>query len=172
MRHLQKVIEGIINSETPKEHWAHIDCRGKIILDLGCGFWTQQERNSGDGTAKYFLGQKPKQYIGVDSNSGDIARLSLEFPSGIFIEKHISIKDDILSLLSQFSPEIIKCDIEGAECTLFEITSLESLKEVAVETHGGTDIFCIEWMKKVGLNHWRTDLASFCPDIKIIYAKC
>ena len=166
------MIEGIINSESPCEHWEHLDCAGKVILDLGCGFWTQQERDSGDGTAKYFLAQKPKKYIGVDSNSGDISRLSLEFPNGIFIERHISSKDDILRLLSQFNPEVIKCDIEGSECALFEIISIESLKEVAIETHGGTDIFCLEWITRVGLNHFRTDLASFCPDIKIIYAKC
>ena len=166
------MIEGVIHLEKPEEHWAHIDCRDKTILDLGCGFWTQQERDSGDGTARYFIGQNPRQYIGVDANSNDIARLSAEFPSGIFIEKHISSRDDILSLLNQFNPEVIKCDIEGGECALFEITGLGSLKEIAIETHNGTDIFCAEWMRKAGLNHWRTDLASFCPDIKIIYAKC
>lgn len=166
------MIEGVIHSENPQEHWAHLNCEGETILDLGCGFWTQEERDSGNGTAKYFIGQNPKQYIGVDSNAGDIKRLSAEFSSGVFFEKSITSKQDILSLINQFNPTMIKCDIEGMEIALFSIENRHSIKEVAIETHNSTDIPCLKWMNDVGLNHWRTDLASFCPEIKIIYAKC
>ena len=49
------MIEGIIHSEAPHEHWAHLNAKGKIVLDLGCGFWTDAERKSGDGTANYII---------------------------------------------------------------------------------------------------------------------
>ncbi|NBW13907.1 MAG: hypothetical protein EBR82_38480 [Caulobacteraceae bacterium] len=164
--------EGIIHSENPQEHWEHLNCRDEIIIDLGCGFWTQKERELGNGTAKYFIGQNPQKYIGVDINADDIKRLSSEFPEGTFIEKVILNKEDILSLINQFNPTIIKCDIEGMETSLFAINNRHSIKKVAIETHNGTDVPCIKWMKEIGLNPYRMDSASFCPEIKIIYGKC
>ena len=86
------------------EHWEPLDCRSKVILDLGCGFWTESERVAGNGTAKYFITQDPIKYIGIDSNGADINRLSKEFPHGVFIEKPIRCSEDILAILLEFKP--------------------------------------------------------------------
>ena len=137
MRHFWEMIEGIIHSENPREHWEHINCKGKTILDLGCGFWTEGERSLGDGTAKYFINQTPKQYIGLDHNGGDIRRLSEEFPQGIFYHKPIRSKEDILELLEEHKPEVIKCDIEGMETALFGLQEKYSIEQIAIESHHG-----------------------------------
>lgn len=166
------MIAGIINSERPEEHWKYLNCKGKIILDLGCGFWTHEERQSRNGTAKYFISQEPQKYIGVDSNGSDIKDLSLEFPQAVFIEKPIRQTEDILGLIFKYAPQTIKCDIEGMEIALFGLKEKYSIREIAIETHGSLDFNCFKWITKVGLNPYRIDDASFCPEIKIIYAKC
>jgi hypothetical protein len=164
--------EGVIHSENPKEHWEHLNCSGKIILDLGCGFWTEEERQSGDGTTKYFIRQSPKQYIGLDHNGADIRRLSGEFPQGIFYHKPIRAKEDILELIMAHNPQIIKCDIEGMETALFELKEKYSIEQIAIESHHGNDEGCLGWMRRVGLIPWRIDRVSFCSEIKVIYGKC
>jgi len=36
--------EGIITSESPEIHWEHLNVVGGRVLDLGCAFWTESER--------------------------------------------------------------------------------------------------------------------------------
>jgi hypothetical protein len=166
------MICGTIHSETPAEHWEHLNCEGKIILDLGCGFWTQEERDAGNGTAKYFIGQSPLKYIGTDINSGDIQRLTKEFTQGVFIEKAIRCTGDILAILKEHKPSMVKCDIEGMEDALFGLSSSESILEIGIETHNGREKACLDWLARVGLNPWRFDSVSFCKEINVIYGKC
>jgi len=166
------MIKGVIHSENPIEHWGSLDCRGKVILDLGCGFWTETERATGNGTAKYFITQDPIKYIGVDLNEQDIQRLSKEFTQGTFIQKKIQSTMDILGLLSEYRPTIVKCDIEGTEDALFGLSSSEGILEIGIETHHGREQACLDWLNKVGLTPWKFDSASFCPEINIIYGKC
>lgn len=166
------MISGVIHSENPLEHWEHLDCRGKVILDLGCGFWAQAERETGNGTAKYFISQDPIKYIGVDINAADIQRLTKEFPQGIFIEKAIRYTGDILAILKEHKPSVVKCDIEGMEDALFGLSSSEGILEVGIETHHGKEKACLDWLAKVGLNPWRLDSVSFCKEINVIYGKC
>jgi SAM-dependent methyltransferase len=166
------MISGIIHSENPLEHWEHLDCRGKTILDLGCGFWTQAERETGNGTAKYFISQDPIKYIGVDINAADIQRLSKEFPQGVFIEKAIRSTMDILEVLNEYHPSIIKCDIEGMEDALFGLSSSKGILEIGIETHNGRERACLDWLTRVGLTPWRIDSVSFCGEINVIYGKC
>ena len=166
------MICGTIHSESPAEHWQHLNCGGKVILDLGCGFWTQEERDAGNGTAKYFIGQNPIKYIGADINSGDIQKLTKEFPQAVFNNQPIRYAKDILDLLNQYQPSVIKCDIEGMEDALFGLDHRHSICEVAIETHNGREKACLDWCASVGLNPWRFDSVSFCKGINVIYAKC
>lgn len=166
------MIAGTIHSEKPSEHWEHINCEGKVILDLGCGFWTTEERAAGNGTAKYFIGQNPIKYIGVDINSADIERLTKEFPEGIFINKPIRCAEDILAIINEHQPSVVKCDIEGMEDALFGLDQRHSISEVGIETHNGRERACLDWCVRVGLNPWKFDSVSFCREINVIYAKC
>lgn len=166
------MINGVIHSENPIDHWAHINASDKVVLDLGCGFWTDEERKSGNGTARYFISQNPRKYIGIDSNRSDIQRLSGEFKDHIFLEERIQSKEQIINLVCQHNPELVKCDIEGSEIALFGLNDAITIREIAIETHNNLDGACLAWMLKVGLTPWRIDTASFCQDIKIIYGKC
>lgn len=166
------MIRGTIHSENPTEHWEFLDCRGKVILDLGCGFWTDSERKTGNGTAKYFITQDPIKYIGVDCNGTDIARLSKEFPQGVFIEKPIRCTEDILGILYEYRPTIVKCDIEGMEDALFGLSTSEGILEIGIEAHHNREKPCMDWLNKVSLTPWKIDSASFCPEISVIYGKC
>lgn len=166
------MIEGVIHSENPKEHWEHLSASGKVILDLGCGFWTQEEREMGNGTAKYFISQNPLKYIGIDLNGADIKKLSNEFPQAIFIEKAITNPRDILPIIFEHQPSVLKCDIEGMESALFQLPEKYSIREIAIETHPGHHDSCIKWLNMVGLIPWRKNLVSFCSEIQVIYGKC
>lgn len=166
------MIRGTIDSESPNEHWADLDATGKIMLDLGCGFWTEEERQKGNGTSRYFISQNPIKYIGIDSNSKDIKRLSNEFPQGIFIEKSIGTTKDVLNLILEYRPNIIKCDIEGMEDALFGLNSRDGINEIGIETHMGREQACIDWLNKVGLTPWKFYSVSFCQEINVIYGKC
>lgn len=167
------MIEGVINSEAPQEHWAHLSGTGKRILDLGCGFWTQAERDEGNGTTRFFSSHNPASYVGVDHNSNDIQKLRAEFPSHKFIDKTIICADDIKAIVQEERPSLVKCDIEGMERYLFQLEERFSICEIGIETHSGElEAQCLDWLNKVGLVPWRIDSASFCPEIKIIYGKC
>jgi len=166
------MIEGIIHSENPEQHWEHIKAEGKTILDLGCGFWTEEERQKGDGTAKYFIGQNPTKYIGLDINAQDIQRLAVEFPQAVFIAAPIRSPADILELLDKFKPQVIKCDIEGMEIALLGLKDRQGIEQIAIESHYNNEGLLIEWMSRVRLNPWRIDKVSFCSQIKVLYGKC
>lgn len=166
------MIEGIFHSEAPQEHWAHLNAKGKTVLDLGCGFWTDEERRAGNGTANYFISQNPEKYVGIDCNAQDIQSLATQFNGHAFIESRIENKDQILNLICQHNPTLVKCDIEGAESALFQLNDCLTIEEIGIETHNGSDGACLAWMLRVGLIPWRIDAASFCPEIKVIYGKC
>ena len=112
------MIKGIITSEAPQIHWEHLNVAGGRVLDLGCAFWTQAEREEGNGTAKYFLSQKPEFYMGVDTNQGDITTLSEQYPQGKFVCEKADSGFQMDSWITENSITHVKCDIEGDEAHL------------------------------------------------------
>ena len=114
-----------INSEEPKEHWSFLNIPGKIVLDLGCGKFY-----SSISTAQWFLDEGATKVIGVD-----ISKEGIEDLKFVAYAKAISSKEDLEYFL-HYMPEIIKCDIEGAERYFDEIEQLPtSVKQFAVEYH-------------------------------------
>ena len=100
----------VVESENPLEHWNDIqNVEGKVVLDLCCG-WLFQPFES---TPQYFINRGAKKIIGVDASCGEIEKLNETFPDHTFICKTISNFDDLLGLITDHKPELIKMDIEG-----------------------------------------------------------
>lgn len=114
-----------ITSEEPKEHWSFLNPGNKIVLDLGCGKFY-----SSISTAQWFLNEGAAKVIGVD-----LGKEPIENSKFVSYAKRIESKEDLEYFL-HYMPEIIKCDIEGAEVYFKDINALPtSVKQFAVEYH-------------------------------------
>ena len=166
------MIKGNILSELPEIHWEHLNVSGGRVLDLGCGFWTEAERQEANGTTKYFLSQKPEFYMGVDINQGDITTLCSQYTDGKFLCEMVSSERQIECWIAEHKITHIKCDIEGAENHLLKINDVGSLKEIAIELHHSNEGDFLAWFDSIGFECYRHDAVSFCAQISVIYAKC
>jgi hypothetical protein len=165
--------KGIITSELPEIHWQHLNVAGGRMLDLGCGFWTESERQEANGTTKYFLSQKPEFYMGVDINQGDINTLSQQYPQGKFLCEKADSAFQMDTWITENFITHIKCDIEGDETQLLQIGNVQNLKEIAIELHY-SDTWLKEfvaWFDSIGFECYRYDSVSFCPEISVIYGR-
>ena len=127
----------IVNSENPIEHWSDIEnVKGKVVMDLGCG-WLFQEHES---TPEYFLNRGAKHLIGIEAACGEIHKLKELYPQHTFVCKTITSADDLIQLFAQYSPEVIKMDIEGYESVIdnMSIDDWKSVEEIGVEYHNPT----------------------------------
>jgi hypothetical protein len=133
-----------INSEEPAEHWSFLDVKNKIVLDLGCGKFY-----SSISTAQWFLDKEAKLVIAVDLQKEPINDERL-IPYAVAISK----KEDLEYFL-KYNPEIIKCDIEGAEKFFNEIIQLpDSVTNFAVEYHDNDlKIICENAIKRWGFEN-------------------
>jgi hypothetical protein len=167
------MIRGVITSESPEIHWEHLNVAGGRVLDLGCAFWAEAERQEANGTTKYFLSQKPEFYMGVDINQGDIKTISEQYTQGKFLCEAIDSASQIEALIKDNSITHIKCDIEGHETQLLPIQNVHQLKEIAIELHS-SDLWLKEfmaWFDLIGFECYRHDSVSFCGEISVIYGR-
>ena len=163
--------KGIITSESPEIHWEHLNVAGGRVLDLGCAFWTEAERQEANGTTKYFLSQKPEFYMGVDTNQQDITTLSSQYADGKLLCEMVSSERQIEGWIAEHKITHIKSDIEGAEDHLLKIKDVGSLKEIAIELHHSNENDFLDWFKQIGFECFRHDSVAFCPEISVIYGR-
>jgi hypothetical protein len=126
-----------ILSEKSEHHWPFLNTEGSILLDLGCG--RHDTPNLPDTTSVY-LGEKALRVISIDASQVEIDFFNtsgLDSDKFTFICKRIESKDDILSLITEYNPTVIKCDIEEYEMNFYDITKEEmsNVVEVAIEYH-------------------------------------
>jgi hypothetical protein len=152
-----------INSEEPNVHWNFLNVKDKIVLDLGCGKFY-----SSVSTAEYFLDQGAHEVIGIDLSD-------IRLPNYNFIMRveKIDSTEQIKDLLMEWSPDVIKCDIEGAEKYLEGIDSLPYVEEIAIEYHdNNTKQICEKKIKDWNFN---TELFQLLGEdisrIGVIYGK-
>jgi hypothetical protein len=165
--------KGTITSETPEVHWKHLCLKRKRVLDLGCGFWTEEERKENYGTPHYFIGQKPEFYMGVDQNATDIKTFSTQYPEHQFLNQSVENMEQVEGWIRENKITHLKADIEHAEGYIFQMPTSLTLQKVAIETH--TDLLheeCQRWIERVGMRVTRIDDVSFCPGILVIYGSC
>jgi SAM-dependent methyltransferase len=113
-----------IQTEEPDEHWSFLDFKDKVVLDLGCGKFY-----SSISTAQWFLNKGALKVIGVD-----LSKENIDNDRFISYAKAIRSTKDLEYFL-KYEPEVIKCDIEGAEIYFRDIPSLPSVKQIAFEYH-------------------------------------
>lgn len=170
---LSAMTKGTITSETPEVHWRHLYLKDARVLDLGCAFWTAEERKENYGTPHHFINQKPECYVGVDQNAEDIHALRLQYPQFHFINEPVTNPEQIMRWIFEHRITHLKADIECAEEHLFKLPSAFTLKKVAIETHSPElHEECQRWIERIGMKVTRIDDVSFCPDILVIYGSC
>jgi len=126
-----------ILSEKSEHHWPFLNTEGSILLDIGCG---RHDTPDLPDTSPVFLGRLAERVISVDASQTEIDFFNssdLDKNKFIFICKRIGSKEDILSLIREYNPTVIKCDIEEHEINFYEITNdeMSSVNEIAIEYH-------------------------------------
>lgn len=134
-------MKNIINEE-PDIHWGFLDVKDKVVLDLGCGKFY-----SSISTAEYFLNSGAESVIGVDLS--DIGITDDRFT---MIIEHIHSTEQLEDLNYRIYPDVIKCDIEGAEMYFDGIPGLPGeTTQFAVEYHDNkTKLICEKKLKEWG----------------------
>lgn len=120
-----QLIKRNINSEEPDDHWGFLNPKNKTVLDLGCAKFFSKI-----STAEWFVNKGSIKVVGVDTH--DIGYSHENFIMKI---KTISSSDHLRSLIDEFLPEIIKCDIEGAEIYFEKLLLPICVTDFAVEYH-------------------------------------
>jgi hypothetical protein len=151
-----------IANEEPDEHWRMIHPEGKVVLDLGCGKFY-----SSISTAEWFINKGAKSVIGIDLSD-------IKFHNDKFIMHVMRIDSTqiLQDLIDNYKPELIKCDIEGAEIYLDGIKSIPST-EFAIEYHDeNTKIISEKVIKRWGFENieYYTLLNIDINRIGVIYA--
>ncbi|MDP9048367.1 MAG: hypothetical protein M3N14_09535 [Bacteroidota bacterium] len=134
-------VSELITSEDASIHWKNLDVSGKVVLDLGCGFW--EIDNVEESSPVYFKNKGAVKIIGVDLNANDINILKDYFKEYFkndgseFLVKQVTTTDDLLELIMKYRVESIKCDIEGFEKVMFNISKdqVANITSISVEYH-------------------------------------
>jgi len=165
----------IIQSERPEEHWAMVDCCDRSILDLGCAYNDTDDEKTREnklGTPQYFIGQKPSNYLGVDSFSKDIEDFRKEFTNFNFICDFINSSEKILKYIEDSRPQIVKSDIEGAEILFCGIDRLKFVEEICIEIHGPhIEKPFLEWAGGLKFDLVERAILGKHPNISVLWLK-
>lgn len=165
--------------ENPSEHWAFIECEGKIAIDLGCGRWEHVEyRDPSWPTTPEWLLLKGAAYVhayDIDKREVDWYNSTLSPIKNITAyEKSINTVDDIREILKSHNPKVVKCDIEHYEAAFLGLTDEEfsSIDFYAIETH--SDQLYNSFIEKFSLLNYEliaiVDLVHARP-MKAIFAR-
>lgn len=131
-----------VNNENPGEHWEYIECNNSCVLDMGCGRWEHVEyRDQTWPTTPEFLIQKGADVvIAIDSDCKETQWLKANVCTRMNVKticSEINSTSFIRELLSVYKPDVIKCDIEGGEVFLLDLSDseFETVNFYAIETH-------------------------------------
>jgi SAM-dependent methyltransferase len=169
-----------IDSENPELHWKYIECNNKIVLDLGCGRWEHIEYRdqSWPTTPQYLadLGASKVYCIDIDHKEIDWYKENLcnKYSNIEPICMDIDSIEKIKQIYNNFSPNVIKCDIEHNEKFLLELSDKEfsSVDFYAIETHSD-ELYNAFLQRFDNLNYkivGLLDLIHASP-MKVIFAK-
>ncbi len=120
-----------IYHEDYNTHWKYFSFKNKIVLDLGADY----------GSTAWFFGENgASKVVAVEGDKLFFKRLqkfSQRYHYIVPIELVINSGEDIKRLISMYSPDIVKVDIEGAERFLIDFSGecLNMVKEWLIETH-------------------------------------
>lgn len=172
------MIEKNISTEHPDEHWHFIECNSSVVLDLGCGRWEHIEKRDPNWptTPEYFIQRGATHVYAVDSDSHEIDWFvkNMDAQTNMtFLNQAIVSSKDASELYATYKPSVVKCDIEGAEVYLLNLSDEDfcSVTMYAVETHSNDlhDLF----MKKFNVLGYEISavLTLTHAPVKVIFAK-
>lgn len=131
-----------ITSENPSNHWRFLNVKDRITMDMGCSFWDSTWNEGWLSSSEWFVFNEAKKVIGFDAAQHDIDKYHQLYGRDSRYEMyqlHVSNSEQLLDSIKKYKPEVIKCDIEGAEIHFQELSKedMESVVEVAIEYHNG-----------------------------------
>ncbi|MGQ9506350.1 MAG: hypothetical protein ACUVTB_00650 [Candidatus Bathycorpusculaceae bacterium] len=161
---LVKLLGGIppIYRENYDKHWNFTSFKDKVVLDLGADYGS---------TAYYFLRKGAKSVVAVEGNTDLASKLKQNFKKKnkvVAIEKFIDNPKTIEDLISQYHPELVKVDIEGAEKYLLEISNIEQVQEWLIEAH--SEQINAALSKFLVQHKFQIHIFDYVNNCKIIYA--
>jgi len=114
-----------------------IDVKNRNVLDLGCGLFGYVEKDPNISTSEWWYNHGAKQVIGLDIETRDIEVLKQRIPQGLFFTEAVSSPEQIKNLITKYNIDVIKCDIEGYENNLLNLSDedFSQIKEYYIETH-------------------------------------
>lgn len=147
------MIKDNIYSERSIHHWPHLDVNGEKVLDLGCGrHWTPSIYDS----STVFFGQNGAiKVVSVDASQDEINFFNANNPDinkYTFICAFVDSSFFIKNLIDQHQITVIKCDIEGYEKHLCELSKddMINIKRIGIEYHSPQLLQLV----KDSLNKW------------------
>lgn len=128
-----------ISTEDPKDHWSFLQVKDKLVLDMGCSFYEAYYHPGMLSSAEWFVQEGARQVVGFDGDPAEVEKYSVVYkdnPKYQVFELWLNSDTHIRELL-ELKPEVIKCDIEGAEINFMSITKeeMDSVEEIAFEYH-------------------------------------
>jgi SAM-dependent methyltransferase len=142
-----------IDDERSCYHWPFFNVKNKRVLDIGCGRWGLDELDQ--NSPIYFSNNGASLVVGIDGNIDEINYFKQQVGDNSkynFIHLHIHNATPIIDIIKNYNIEAIKCDIEGDEILLTDMTreDLKNVTEFALEYHSNElrDIYLskmIEW---------------------------
>jgi hypothetical protein len=153
----------VIISENPENHWRFLNPTDKIVMDMGCSFWDSTWTPGWLSSSEYFVSRGASKLIGFDQAEHDIKKYhDLYGNDGVYFTFVYDVKcdEDIKNLLQLYKPQVIKCDIEGAEIYFRNVTKddISFVDEIAIEYHNGpTKEMCENKEFSAYIKHWIFD---------------
>ena len=166
-----------VSVENPDQPWEYVNVKGKRVLDLGCGDFGNTTTLPYPSTFEYFLENDASFVVGVDSNDIDIENLinKVDLNKVKTVTMSIDNPQQIINLIEENSINIVKCDIEGAESTLFDVPeeNFKKVEEYYIETHS-EDLHarCVSKLTECGYNIYAEIILSHTGGAcKVLFAK-
>lgn len=146
-----------ITSENPSDHWRFLDVKYKVVMDMGCSFWDSTWHDDWLSSTEYFVDKGAKKVVGFDEAQHDIDKYHQLYNGDDRYDIFRLRLDDPITLqrlLNLHKPQVIKCDIEGAEINFLHIDTLEGVEQIAIEYHNGpTKLMCETMMPVWGFTN-------------------
>lgn len=144
----------ILLSEHPRHAWPveYVNVKNKTVLDLGCGFfglthsfkqgkmsWADIPLPDMISSSEHWLNLGAKKVVGIDTNESDLNCLKEELKEKnvLFYNLCINSPEQIKELIVEHGADVVKADIEGAECHLIQMKDedFKLVQEYYIEAH-------------------------------------
>jgi len=134
---MNNIPDYIIESENSSHHYPYFEVTNKNVLDLGCGRWHTYDFNE---LTPIFFGKKSNLVVGVDCSQDEINFFEEKTKGDskfVFIQQCINNSNQVRDMISKYNITALKCDIEGAEEYLLDLTKddLNQIEEFVIEYH-------------------------------------